>query len=36
MRLRRELDPKAVICGFLDEGDASGVEGWENRHEWVG
>jgi len=34
MEIRRKWDPKGIICGYLDEGDKSGLEGLENVHEW--
>ncbi len=34
MEIRRQRDPKGTICGFLDVGDASGVDGLANEHEW--
>ena len=34
MDLRRKWDPEGRVCGFLDLGDKSGVEGLENLHEW--
>jgi hypothetical protein len=34
MEVRRKWDPEGRVCGFLDEGDKSGVEGLENVHEW--
>lgn len=34
MELRRKWDPEGRICGFLDEGDESGVEGLKNEFEW--
>jgi len=34
MRLRRDWDPLARICGYLDVGDKSGLNGLENVHEW--
>ncbi|KAJ9669706.1 hypothetical protein H2201_000090 [Coniosporium apollinis] len=34
MRLRREWDPLARICGYLDVGDKSGLNGLKNVHEW--
>jgi hypothetical protein len=30
MEIRRKWDPQGVICGYLDEGDKSGVTGLEN------
>jgi len=30
MEIRRKWDPQGVICGYLDEGDKSGVNGLEN------
>lgn len=34
MGLRRKWDPNGTFCGYLDEGDKSGVNGLENKHEW--
>ncbi|KAH8760911.1 FAD binding domain protein [Hyaloscypha finlandica] len=34
MEVRRKWDPEGRVCGYLDEGDRSGVEGLENVHEW--
>jgi hypothetical protein len=34
MELRRKWDPQGVICGYLDEGDKSGLSGLENVQEW--
>lgn len=34
MELRRKWDPQGTVCGFLDQGDQSGVDGLENKHEW--
>lgn len=34
MELRRNWDPNGTICGYLDEGDKSGVKGLQNVHEW--
>jgi hypothetical protein len=34
MDVRRKWDPEGLICGYLDEGDKSGVKGLENVHEW--
>lgn len=34
MELRRTWDPNGVICGYLDQGDKSGINGLENVHEW--
>lgn len=34
MEIRRKWDPEGVICGYLDEGDKSGVAGLKNEHEW--
>jgi len=36
MEIRRNWDPDGRICGYLDVGDQSGVQGLENRHEWQG
>lgn len=33
--IRRKWDPLGTICGYLDAGDISGVNGLENVHEWV-
>jgi hypothetical protein len=35
MEIRRKWNPEGRICGFLDQGDKSGVNGLENRHEWA-
>lgn len=32
--LRKKLDPQGLICGYLDEGDRSGINGLPNEHEW--
>lgn len=32
--VRRRWDPEGRICGFLDHGDRSGVEGLRNEFEW--
>jgi hypothetical protein len=34
MDVRRKWDHEGLICGYLDEGDKSGVKGLENVHEW--
>lgn len=34
MDIRRRWDPAGRICGYLDQGDASGPRGLENVHEW--
>lgn len=34
MEIRRRWDPEGLICGYLDEGDKSGVEGLKNEFEW--
>lgn len=34
MEIRRKWDPKGRVCGYLDQGDASGVNGLRNEHEW--
>lgn len=34
MEIRRRWDPQGRICGYLDEGDKSGVEGLKNEFEW--
>ncbi|KAK3316047.1 FAD binding domain protein [Apodospora peruviana] len=34
--VRRKWDPEGRICGFLDEGDKSGVNGLRNDFEWEG
>jgi hypothetical protein len=36
MEIRRKWDPNGQICGYLDAGDQSGVQGLENIHEWQG
>ncbi|KAK0617452.1 hypothetical protein B0T14DRAFT_498463 [Immersiella caudata] len=32
--VRKKWDPEGRICGYLDEGDRSGVEGLRNEFEW--
>ncbi|KAL4798791.1 FAD binding domain protein [Aspergillus venezuelensis] len=32
--VRKRWDPEGSICGYLDRGDRSGVNGLENVHEW--
>lgn len=34
MALRRKWDPTGLVCGYLDEGDKSGINGLSNIHEW--
>jgi hypothetical protein len=34
MELRRKWDPQGRICGYLDVGDKSGVDGLKNELEW--
>lgn len=34
MRLRKKWDPRGLICGYLDLGDESGINGLNNK-EWV-
>lgn len=34
MKIRQDRNPKGTICGYLDIGDASGVKGLANKHEW--
>ncbi|KAK8163247.1 hypothetical protein BC567DRAFT_211326 [Phyllosticta citribraziliensis] len=34
MDLRRKWDPNGRICGYLDAGDGSRVNGLPNKHEW--
>lgn len=34
MELRRKWDPEGRVCGYLDDGDKSGVEGLKNEFEW--
>lgn len=34
MEIRRKWDPEGRICGFLDKGDKSGVEGLKNVNPW--
>lgn len=34
MDIRRKWDPEGRICGYLDQGDASGVSGLKNEFEW--
>lgn len=36
MQLRRKWDPEGRICGYLNVGDASGINGLGNVHEWEG
>lgn len=36
MEIRRKWDPEGRICGYLDQEDASGVEGLKNEFEWAG
>lgn len=35
MDVRRKWDPTGRICGYLDEGDLSGVDGLANVHTWL-
>lgn len=35
MEVRKKWDPLGRICGYLDVGDTSGVDGLENVHEWM-
>jgi len=35
MQMRRHRDPQGRICGFLDHGDTTGVEGLKNLDMWV-
>lgn len=35
MDVRRKWDPTGRICGYLDEGDWSGVDGLANVHTWL-
>ncbi|KAL4733475.1 FAD binding domain protein [Aspergillus similis] len=32
--IRKKWDPAGRICGYLDKGDASGIKGLNNVHEW--
>lgn len=34
MELRRKWNPENRICGYLDHGDVSGMEGLENINKW--
>ncbi|TVY14427.1 6-hydroxy-D-nicotine oxidase [Lachnellula arida] len=34
MQLRQKWNPRGTVCGYLDQGDKSGVNGLENKHEW--
>ncbi|KAK8235552.1 hypothetical protein IWZ00DRAFT_572327 [Phyllosticta capitalensis] len=34
MELRRKWDPEGRVCGYLDAGDQSRVNGLPNKHEW--
>ncbi|KAJ6030140.1 uncharacterized protein N7446_000798 [Penicillium canescens] len=34
MEIRRKWDPQGRICGYLDQGDASGTKGLDNTHQW--
>ncbi|CAI4212674.1 unnamed protein product [Parascedosporium putredinis] len=34
MDVRRKWDPRGTVCGYLDVGDQSGVEGLKNEFEW--
>jgi hypothetical protein len=34
MNLRRKWDPRGIVCGYLDAGDESGVQGLDNKS-WV-
>lgn len=34
MEIRKKWDPQGRICGYLDAGDKSGVEGLKNEYEW--
>jgi len=33
-QVRQKYDPDGLICGYLDAGDRSGVNGLPNKHEW--
>lgn len=33
-KVRQKWDPEGLICGYLDVGDQSGVNGLPNKHEW--
>ncbi|OGE50232.1 hypothetical protein PENARI_c017G03140 [Penicillium arizonense] len=35
MEIRRKWDPQGRICGYLDQGDASGTKGLDNAHQWT-
>ncbi|KAK3941463.1 FAD binding domain protein [Diplogelasinospora grovesii] len=35
MKIRRKWDPEGRICGYLDDGDKSGVDGLANKFEWL-
>lgn len=35
MQLRRKYDPRGTVCGYLDIGDSSGVDGLDNEN-WMG
>lgn len=35
MQIRQQWDPKGTVCGYLDDGDKSGVEGLENEFQWL-
>ncbi|KAH8896034.1 FAD binding domain protein [Thozetella sp. PMI_491] len=34
MQIRKKWDPQGRICGYLDAGDKSGIEGLRNEFEW--
>ncbi|KAI1078087.1 FAD-binding domain-containing protein [Whalleya microplaca] len=33
--VRRKWDPQGRICGYLDSGDKSGIDGLKNQFEWI-
>jgi hypothetical protein len=35
MDIRRKWDSHGTICGYLDQGDRSGVQGLRNEFEWA-
>lgn len=35
MSIRRERDPRGMICGYLDKDDKAGVSGLRNEHAWL-
>jgi hypothetical protein len=34
--IRQAWDPEGRVCGYLDAGDQSGIQGLRNEFEWVG